>query len=186
MKGWKTIEKNLGEVYLRVVQERYKGLKNLGDKAINQLSDEDMKWAYNEESNCVAVIVKHMSGNMVSRWTDFLTSDGEKSYRNRDQEFHDNISSKEELMNVWEIGWKTLFDTLSSLKEQDLLKIITIRGEEHLVIDAIERQLAHYAYHVGQIVYIGKLVKGDKWESLSIPKGQSEDYLQQMLDKHQS
>jgi hypothetical protein len=125
-----------------------------------------------------------MSGNMVSRWTDFLTSDGEKSYRNRDQEFHDDISSKDELMHVWEKGWKTLFVTLSSLGEEDLLKSVTIRGEKHLAIDAIERQLAHYAYHVGQIVYIGKSVKGNKWESLSIPKGESSIYLQQMLEKH--
>lgn len=119
---------------------------------------------------------------MVSRWTDFLTSDGEKEYRNRDQEFLDERSSKSELTVVWEKGWQTLIDALTGLSEKDLLKKIYIRGEGHLVLEAIERQMAHYAYHVGQIVYIGKQVKDNKWESLSIPKGKSEEYLRQMLD----
>jgi hypothetical protein len=125
-----------------------------------------------------------MAGNMISRWTDFLTTDGEKDDRNRDDEFIDNISSKSELTKVWEKGWKTLIDTLTSLREEDLLKDIYIRGEKHLVLDAIERQMAHYAYHVGQIVYIGKQVKDEEWESLSIPKGKSQEFLKQMLEKH--
>ena len=176
---------NIGNEYLRIVIERFKSVKSLGDKTINQLSEEEIHWTYNNESNSVAIIVKHLSGNMVSRWTDFLTSDGEKEYRNRDEEFIDDISSKSELTSVWEKGWKILIDTLTGLSEQDLLKNIYIRGESHLVLEAIERQMAHYAYHVGQMVYIGKQLKDNNWESLSIPKGKSGEYLNQMLDKHQ-
>lgn len=176
---------SIGKEYLKVVIERFKSLKDLGDKTIQQLCDKDIHWTYNEESNSVSIIVKHMSGNMVSRWTDFLTSDGEKEYRNRDDEFVDDITSKYDLMIVWEKGWKALFDTLNSLREEDLLKQITIRGEKHIVIEAIERQVAHYAYHVGQIVFIGKLIKNDLWNNLSIPKGKSEAYLKKMLEKHQ-
>jgi len=151
---------NIGIEYLKIVIERFKSVKSLGDKTINQLSEAEIYWTYNNESNSVAIIVKHLSGNMVSRWTDFLTSDGEKEYRNRDEEFIDDISSISELTIVWEKGWNTLMDTLTGLSEQDLLKKIKIRGESHLVLEAIERQMAHYAYHVGQIVYIGKQVKG--------------------------
>ena len=175
---------NIGNEYLKIVIERFKSVKSLGANTISQLSEEEIYWTYNNESNSVAVIVKHLSGNMVSRWTDFLTTDGEKEYRNRDEEFIDDISSKSELTNIWEKGWKTLIDTLTGLSEQDLLKKIYIRGERHFVLEAIERQMAHYAYHVGQMVYIGKQVKENKWESLSIPKGKSEEYLKQMLDKH--
>ena len=176
---------SLGNEYLKVVQERFTSVKSLGEKTISQLSEEDIHWRFNEASNSVAVIVKHVSGNMVSRWTDFLTTDGEKANRNRDQEFENDISSKQELMTIWEKGWNVLFAALNELSEQDLLKTIYIRGERHTVLDAIERQMAHYAYHIGQIVFIGKQLKGDAWESLSIPKGNSEQYLQQMLEKHQ-
>lgn len=175
---------SIGNEYLRVVRERFKSVKDLGDKTIIQLSKAEIHWTYNNESNSVAIIVKHMSGNMISRWTDFLTSDGEKSYRNRDQEFENDISSKEELIAIWEKGWNILFDTLSDLGEQDLLKNIYIRSESHTVVDAIERQMAHYAYHVGQIVYIGKQVKDKDWKSLSIPKGKSEEYLEYMQKNH--
>ena len=140
---------NIGNEYLKIVIERFKSVKSLGDKTINQLSEEEIYWTYNDESNSVAIIVKHLSGNMVSRWTDFLTTDGEKEYRNRDEEFLDDISSKSELTIVWEKGWQTLIDTLTGLSEQDLLKNIYIRGEAHLVLEAIERQMAHYSYHVG-------------------------------------
>ncbi len=175
---------NIGNEYLKVVIERFKSVKSLGDKTINQLSEEEIHWSYNTESNSIAVIVKHISGNMISRWTEFLTSDGEKENRNRDDEFIDDITSKTELTSVWEKGWKVLIDTLANLNEQDLLKYVHIRGERHLVLEAIERQMAHYAYHVGQMVFIGKLVKDNKWESLSIPKGRSEEFLKQMLEKH--
>jgi Protein of unknown function (DUF1572) len=176
---------SIGNVYLKVVIKRFESVKSLGDKTIDQLSEEDIFWTYNSDSNSAAIIVKHMSGNMVSRWTDFLTSDGEKDFRNRDEEFINDLSSKSEVTMAWDKGWKTLMNALTDLKEQDLLKTVTIRGERHLVIDAVERQLAHYAYHVGQLVYIGKQVKYDEWESLSIPKGKSEDYLNEMLEKHQ-
>ncbi|WP_053362445.1 DUF1572 domain-containing protein [Bacillus sp. FJAT-27251] len=175
----------VGKEYLRTVIQRFKSVKSLGDKTINQLSEEEIHWTYNSESNSVAIIIKHLSGNMVSRWTDFLTSDGEKDYRNRDEEFIDNISAKSDLITVWEKGWKVLLETLTDLGEQDLLKNIYIRGEKHLVLEAIERQMAHYAYHVGQIVYIGKELKDNNWKSLSIPKGKSEEYLKEMLEKHQ-
>lgn len=172
---------NIGNEYLKVVQGRFRGVKELGDRTIQQLSEDDIHWALNETSNSIAIIVKHLSGNMISRWTDFLTTDGEKPNRNRDQEFIDNISSKKEMISIWEEGWNVLFDALSELKEEDLLKNINIRGESHSVIDAIERQMAHYAYHIGQIVYIGKQIKNNNWKTLSIPKGQSEEYLQRML-----
>jgi hypothetical protein len=176
---------SIGHEYLKIVINRFESVKSLGDKTIDQLSEEDIFWAYNSESNSAAIIIKHMSGNMVSRWTDFLNSDGEKDFRNRDGEFIMDLSSKSEVMLIWEKGWQTLMNALAGLVEQDLLKTVTIRGEPHSVIDAIERQLAHYAYHVGQLVYIGKQVKHDDWESLSIPKGKSEDYLSDMLEKHQ-
>ena len=176
----------LGNVYLDVVQERFKDVKKLGDKTISQLSEADIHWKLNEASNSVAVIAKHLSGNMVSRWTDFLISDGEKPERNREREFEDNISSKQELQTVWEKGWSSLFETLHELEGQDLLKSIYIRGERHTVLEAIERQVAHYAYHIGQIVYIGKQLRDVDWESLSIPKGKSEEYLQQMLKRYET
>ncbi|MEK3887588.1 DUF1572 domain-containing protein [Bacillus sp. FSL K6-3431] len=177
---------NLGNEYLRVVRERFKDVKGLGDKTISQLSKEDIHWKLNEASNSVAAIAKHLSGNMVSRWSDFLISDGEKPYRNREQEFEDDISSKQELITVWERGWNSLFETLNGLDGQDLLKSVYIRGESHTVLEAIERQMAHYAYHIGQIVFIGKQLRDENWGSLSIPKGKSEEYLQRMLKRHES
>ncbi|MFG6116059.1 DUF1572 domain-containing protein [Halobacillus sp. MO56] len=174
----------VGKEYLRIVIERFESLKDLGEKSFNQLPEEDIHWKYNEASNSIAIIVKHLSGNMVSRWTDFLTSDGEKPSRKRDREFEDDISSKYELLKLWDSGWNALFTALQSLSEEDLMRHITIRGESHLVLEAIERQMAHYAYHIGQIVYIAKQLKGEDWKSLSIPKGKSEEYLHQMLEKH--
>lgn len=175
---------NIVNEYLRVVMERFKSIKTLGDKTIEQLSEKDIHWTYNQESNSIAVIVKHLSGNMISRWTDLLTSDGEKENRNRDEEFIDDIPSKLEMINVWEKGWDVLIDTLTGLNEDDLLKTIKIRGEKHLVLEAIERQMAHYSYHVGQIVYIGKQLKNNEWKTLSIPRGKSEDYRKEMLERH--
>ncbi|WP_217587164.1 DUF1572 domain-containing protein [Lentibacillus saliphilus] len=176
---------NLGDEYLKVIVERFRSVKDLGDRTLSRLSEDDIHWTLNEASNSVAIIAKHLSGNMVSRWSDFLTTDGEKADRHRDQEFENDISSKQALIAVWEKGWNTLFDTLEGLGEQDLLKTVKIRGEGHTVIEAIERQLAHYAYHIGQIVHIGKQLN-DNWESLSIPKGKSEEYLQQKLNEHRS
>lgn len=172
------------EEYLKVVRKRFQSVKELGNKTMNQLAEEHIHWRANKESNSIAVIVKHLSGNMLSRWTDFLTTDGEKPTRNRDQEFEDTIRSMQELKEVWESGWSVLFQALDGLDGADLLKTILIRGESHTVLDAIERQLAHYAYHIGQIVYIGKQIKAADWETLSIPKGKSEVYLEQMKRKY--
>ncbi len=168
---------NIGNEYLKIVQERFESVKDLGDKTISQLAEKDIHWKLNEASNSIAIIAKHLSGNMISRWTDFLTTDGEKSTRNRDQEFEEDVTSKQEMIVSWEKGWNTLFDALNSLENQDLLKNVTIRGEKHTVLEAIERQMAHYAYHVGQIVYVGKQLKDENWKTLSIPKGKSEEYL---------
>ncbi len=172
---------DLGKEYLRVIKERFSAIKELGDKTIIQLSEDDVQWRLNETTNSVAILVKHLRGNMISRWTDFLTTDGEKSYRNRDEEFEETISSKQQLITVWEQGWTVLFDTLNGLEDQDLMKSITIRGERHTVLEAVERQVAHYAYHIGQIVFIGKQLKAREWGNLSIPKGKSAEYLQHKL-----
>ena len=157
-----------------LLQFRY--YKELGEKTIEQLPEIKLSFQINNETNSINTIVKHLSGNMVSRWTDFLSSDGEKEFRNRDDEFNDTIESKKELMEIWEQGWNVLFDSLEGLSFQDLEKIIYIRNEGHTVIESINRQLCHYSYHVGQIVMIGKIICGDKWKSLSIPKGESKSF----------
>lgn len=154
--------------------------KQLGEKSFLQLSDNQLFEEVNEGINSIAVIVKHMAGNMRSRWTDFLTSDGEKEWRERDAEFENDIQSREEMMRQWEEGWFCLFNTLKSLESQDLEKMVTIRSQPLTVTDAILRQIAHYAYHVGQIIYIGKMLAGENWKSLSIPKGGSAAYLAAM------
>lgn len=171
---------SIGETYLKAVRERFKTIKADGDKAIAQLDIEQLHWAFNEESNSIAVIVKHVSGNMISRWTDFLTTDGEKTTRNRDEEFIDSIETKEELLTMWEKGWQVFLDSLLSLTEMDLMAHVFIRGQQHTVIDAIERQMAHYAAHVGQIIYVGKQIKGEEWKTLSIPRGQSQLFTEAM------
>lgn len=174
---------SMGETYLHVVLERFKSVKADGDKTIAQLDIEQLHWAFNEESNSIAVIVKHVSGNMISRWTDFLLTDGEKTTRNRDDEFIDSIESKKELIVIWEKGWQVFLNALQSLTTEDLLANVTIRGQQHTVIDAIERQMAHYASHVGQIVYVGKQIKGNEWNTLSIPRGQSQAFTEAMIKK---
>ncbi len=169
--------------FLASAIQQFRYYKSLGDKTFAQLDDEKLFWQYNEESNSIATIIKHLSGNMLSRWTDFLTEDGEKSWRNRDEEFEQFETSKEELLAIWEKGWTCLFDALSSLHEMDLDREIFIRKEAHTVTEAINRQLAHYPYHVGQIVFIGKMCIQEEWKSLSIPKGKSEDYNQEKFTK---
>jgi len=172
---------NIEQIYLDVIGKRFKNLKELGDKALSQLNHEQYHWTINEESNSIAIIVKHISGNMISRWTDFLTTDGEKSTRNRDNEFIDSITTTEEILTIWEKGWQVFLDALEQLTEADLVKVITIRGEQHSVIDAIERQMSHYAQHVGQIIYIAKQVTGSQWQTLSIPRGQSQIFTDAMV-----
>ncbi|MBS0647555.1 MAG: DUF1572 domain-containing protein [Verrucomicrobia bacterium] len=161
--------------YLESVIKQFEYYKMLGDKTFAQVPNEKLFWQYNEDSNSIATIVKHLSENMLSRWTDFLTTDGEKEWRNRDDEFENDIATKQELLNKWNEGWKVFLDTLKSLKEEDLEKTIYIRNQGHSVMEAINRQLAHYPYHIGQIVFIGKMCV-DKWTSLSIPKGNSKQF----------
>jgi hypothetical protein len=150
----------------------------LGHKTFSQLQDEKLFWQLNADSNNIATIVKHLWGNMLSRWTDFLTTDGEKEWRNRDAEFENDISTRQELVKKWEEGWKCLFSALNILKTDDLQKVIYIRNEEHSITEAINRELAHYSYHIGQIVFIGKMLCENNWTSLSIPKGKSKSYNQ--------
>jgi hypothetical protein len=150
--------------------------KDLADRAIAQVSDENLRRALDENTNSIAVIMKHMAGNMVSRWTDFLTSDGEKPWRNRDGEFVDDFQSRDEISAYWERGWKTLFDTMISLVPDDLDKMVAIRGESQIALRAIVRQIDHYGYHIGQIVLIARVLAGDKWSVLSIPRGGSAEY----------
>lgn len=156
--------------YLKVIRKQFLAIKTQGDKTLEQLSDEEFFWRPNENSNNICIIIKHMNGNMKSRWTDFLTTDGEKSDRNRDDEFVDDFQSKRDVLLLWEEGWEILFTTINQLRSDDVLKELTIRGEKHTVIEAIERQIAHYASHVGQIIYIAKYIKNENWKTISIPK----------------
>lgn len=164
--------------FLTGTKKLFQYYKGLGEKAIAQLSDEQVNWRPNEASNSVALIVHHLSGNMLSRFTDFLTSDGEKPWRNREAEFEVGYKDKAELLAAWEKGWNQLFLTIDGLTEADLERVIYIRNEGQSVMDALQRQLAHYPHHVGQILYIAKMLKGDDWKSLSIPKGGSQGYNQ--------
>jgi hypothetical protein len=161
--------------YLESVIKQFEYYKLLGEKTFAQISEDNFFWQYNEDSNSIATIVKHLSGNMLSRWTDFLTTDGEKEWRNRDEEFENHISTSKEMIEKWNEGWMVFLNTLKSLKEEDLTKTIYIRNQGHTVLEAINRQLAHYPYHIGQIVFIGKMC-AEKWNSLSIPKGNSNAY----------
>jgi hypothetical protein len=150
--------------------------KKLGERAMAQVADEQLFAALDEEANSIAIIVKHMTGNMRSRWTDFLTSDGEKPDRNRDSEFVDPPATREALLKDWENGWARVFQTLEGLEESDLARTVTIRGEAHSVMQAINRQLAHYPHHVGQIVLLAKHFACDKWQSLSVPRNRSAEF----------
>ncbi|AZB19827.1 DUF1572 domain-containing protein [Chryseobacterium indologenes] len=163
--------------------KRFRYYKSLGDQSFEQLSDQQICWQYNEESNSIAVIVNHIAGNMLSRWTDFLTEDGEKSWRNRDEEFINTPKTKEDVIEFWEKGWRCLFNALEQITDENLYSTIYIRGEAHPVIDAILRQLAHYPYHIGQIVYIAKMIKNEDWKTLSIPRNKSQEYNAEMKNK---
>ena len=159
--------------YLESVTKQFLYYKKLADQSIQQLEPQQLFSQPNENSNSIAVVIKHLVGNMISRWTDFLTTDGEKPNRNRDGEFENDITDKKILMQRWEEGWKVFLDTLASIKPEDLNRTIYIRGEAHSAMEAINRQLAHYSYHVGQITYTCKLLKDTEWNSLSIPKKKS-------------
>lgn len=162
--------------YLESIHKQFEYYKMLGTKTIQQIPDEKLFWQYNDGSNSIAIMVKHLWGNMLSRWTNFMEEDGEKTWRNRDAEFESDIKSREELLQKWNEGWDCLFEAITPLTTEDLSKIIYIRNQGHTVTEAINRQLAHYAYHVGQIVFLGKLICGENWQSLSIPKGESTVY----------
>lgn len=162
--------------YLQSARKQFEYYKLLGDRTFRQLSEADIFWQYNPESNSIAVIVRHLWGNMLSRWTDFLTSDGEKEWRNRDAEFEASIASFAELREKWEAGWACLFAALDSINEGNFGTTVYIRNMGHTIPEAVNRQMAHYAYHVGQIVFIGRMIKGQEWQSLSIPKGGSVAY----------
>ncbi len=156
----------------------FKNYKSLAEKAFEQLThDVNFHYQPDPESNSIAIIVQHISGNMISRWTDFLTTDGEKPDRNRDKEFEENKFNKQELLQIWDKGWNVFFKTLDSFTQADLLKIVTIRNEELTVYQALNRQTAHYAYHIGQIVFLAKHIQSANWRSLSIAKSKSTEHL---------
>jgi hypothetical protein len=176
----------INENYLDSIKRQFLYHKSLGEKAIDQTPEERLVWQYNPESNSIATIVKHLSGNMISRWTDFLTSDGEKEWRNRDGEFENDITTKAQVLETWNKGWDCFFNTINSLTSDDLLKIIYIRNQGHTVMEAINRQLAHYPYHIGQIVFVAKMIANEKWESLSIPRNKSQDYNAEKFSQEKS
>lgn len=169
--------------YLESIRKQFAYYKQLGDKTMAQLTDDQLFWQYNEESNSIAIIVKHLWGNMLSRWTDFLHTDGEKEWRDRDGEFEMDLTSRTEVLNKWNEGWDCLFKALDMLKPEDLERIIYIRNQGHTVAEALNRQLAHYPYHVGQMVFIGKMLVGNNWKSLSIPKGNSRKFNEEKFSK---
>lgn len=167
----------VGTQYLEEARRQMRGHKRLGEGAMSQLKDEDFFVALDSEANSIAILVRHMAGNMRSRFTDFLTSDGEKPDRFRDREFESSAEvTRADVMKTWEEGWACVFSALESLKGDDSLRTVTIRGEAHTVLQAVNRQIAHYAYHTGQIVFLAKHFRSSDWKSLSIPRGKSEEY----------
>ena len=161
---------NIGALFLESALKRFMEYKALGDKAFAQLEDHHMSVQPNKASNSLAMIIQHLHGNMLSRWTAFLTEDGEKPWRKRDEEFEPQGYSKEQLLNLWNEGWHVFLTSLTSLTNEDLSKTVTIRQQPLSVLDAVNRQMAHYSYHVGQIVYVARWLKDAEWQSLSIPK----------------
>ena len=164
------------ESFLESSRKLFRYYKGLGEKAIEQLTDEQVLAKPNEASNSIALIIHHLSGNMTSRFTDFLTADGEKPWRNRESEFEETFADKKAMMDVWEKGWVCLFNAIDALQPDDLSRIIYIRNEGQSVLEALQRQLAHYPHHIGQILYQAKILKGNDFKSLSIPKGGSADF----------
>lgn len=168
--------------YLASIKNVFETYKKLADNSLATVPEEKMHWQYNTESNSMAIIIKHMSGNMISRWTDFMTTDGEKPWRNRDEEFDEKAETKVALLLEWNKGWSVLFQSLNSLNEDNLQQTVYIRNEAHTVLEAINRQIAHYSYHVGQMVYLAKMLSAN-WQSLSIPKGGSQHFNQQKFSE---
>jgi len=177
---------DIGTHYLEEARRQMRGHKRLAEGGIAQVKDDELFRALDSEANSIAIIVKHMAGNMRSRFTDFLTSDGEKPDRNRDQEFEMNASiNRAEVMRVWEEGWARVFEAIDALKPEDVMRTVTIRGQPHTVLQAINRQIAHYAYHTGQIVFLAKHFRSSEWKSLSVPRGKSEEVNARMAAKYE-
>ncbi|WP_276165916.1 DUF1572 family protein [Zobellia alginiliquefaciens] len=162
--------------FIKSVLFEFSRYKTMGEQTFVQLNESDIHWKLNESDNSIALIVKHMSGNMLSRWTNFLTEDGEKPWRNRENEFEQPYRTKEEMLAAWETGWQCLFNALNSVSPKNFNTVLKIRNEDHTIVQAVHRQLAHYSSHVGQIVLLGKMIKAEKWKPLSIPKGESERF----------
>lgn len=174
----------LAKHYLETAIIEFRSLKKLGERAMEQLDRDQFFATLDAESNSIAVLVKHLAGNMRSRWVDFLTSDGEKPDRNRDQEFIvDENTSREEVMQWWEQGWQYVFDAVEALQPEDAMRTVMIRHEAHSVVQAISRQTAHYATHVGQLVFLAKHLKSAEWKTLSVPRGQSEQFNKLMIER---
>ncbi|MCR6793751.1 hypothetical protein BKK39_25385 [Bacillus cereus] len=169
---------DIGREYVQCAISNFEATKKQGERVLSQLSYEQIEWSSHEVTNSIAIIIKHLHGNMRSRWTDFLTSDGEKIDRNRDAEFEGGYSSKKEVLAAWNEGWEYVFKTMNALTSEHLLQTVYIRGEAHTVMQAIERQSSHYALHIGQMIYIGKMLKENEWECLSIPRGKSNFHLE--------
>jgi hypothetical protein len=169
---------DIGTNYLEGIKKLFRYYKSVGDKTMAQVDERSIHWRYNNDSNSIVVIVKHIAGNSISRWTDFLTSDGEKPTRDRDEEFAEQDMDKAGMLTLWEEGWACLFNAIDPLTAADLLKIIYIRNEGHTVMEAINRQLTHLPYHIGQIVFVAKMISDAEWQSLTIPKGQSKGFNQ--------
>jgi len=165
---------------------QFKYYQSLGEKTFNQLTEAELLHQPNKTSNSIAILVNHMHGNMLSRWTDFLTTDGEKEWRKRDAEFEDMIQSEDDLKKKWNAGWECLFSALQSVNEGNFNELIYIRNQGHTITEAILRQLGHYSYHVGEIVFLGKMIKGNEWQSLSIPTGGSQAYNAVKFSKQKS
>lgn len=176
----------LNKTYLESITKQFLYYKTLGEKAMEQLEPEQWFYSVNDDTNSIAIIVQHLAGNMLSRWTDFLTTDGEKEWRNRDGEFEETLKSPEEVLAFWNKGWDCFMNALHSLEASQLDTIIYIRNEGHTVMEAINRQLAHYPYHIGQMVFYAKMLKKQSWSSLSIPKNKSNDYNSEKFSKEKS
>ena len=174
------------ENYLKDAIASFRNYKKMAERAMEQVSDEEFFRALDAEANSIAVIVKHIAGNQISRWTDFLTSDGEKDFRNRDTEFELIGDTRESLMEFWETGWQTLFSAIEPLKAEDFSRFVTIRGEPHTIIEAINRQLTHYAYHIGQITFLAKHFRSSDWKTLSVPRNKSAEFNKFLAEKKDS
>jgi hypothetical protein len=165
-----------GNNYIESIRKQFTQYKVMGEKTMEQVAADKLFWQYNSETNSIGIIVKHLAGNMMSRFTDFYTTDGEKPWRDRDGEFENEVLTRENLLALWNKGWACLFGILNELKEDDLHKKVMIRNEQLTVVDALNRQLAHYSSHIGQIIYIGKMITGTNWKTLTIPKKGSREF----------